>query len=72
MLNSKVYDAIKWVVITVIPALIVLLNTCLPLFGVPADVTSVIVTTLSAVGLFLGSVMGFSSVQYNKKINSEV
>jgi len=49
----------------------VLLNTCLPLFGVPADVTSVIVTTLSAVGLFLGSVMGFSSVQYNKKINAE-
>lgn len=65
-LPDKVYDVIKWIVMTVIPALIIFLNTCLPIWGVSVDVTSVVVTSISALGLFLGSILGFSTAAYNK------
>lgn len=65
-LPNKIYDILKWIVITVIPALIIFLNTCLPIWGVDAGVTQVVVTTISALGLFIGSVLGFSTAQYHK------
>lgn len=66
-LSSKVYDVLKWVCITVIPALVVFLNTCLPIWGVTPEVTSVVVTSISALGLFMGSILGFSSANYYKE-----
>lgn len=67
LLPSKVYDILKWVVITVVPALLIFINTCFPVWGISADITNVIITTISALALFVGSVLGFSSAAYNKE-----
>lgn len=65
-LPNKVYDVIKWVVIYVMPAALVFINTCFPVWGINDDITKVVITTVSALELFLGSIMGFSSAAYNK------
>lgn len=66
-LSNGVYDTIKWIVITVMPALVIFINTCFPVWGIADSVTTVVITTVSALALFLGSIMGFSSAKYNKE-----
>lgn len=66
MLPQKVYEALRWIIAIVIPAvsvLIVSLNTIWNL-GWPAEQISL---TLDAVALFLGAIFGISKVANDRK-----
>lgn len=64
-LDSKVYDVLKWVVITVLPAAAVLIGTVGPTLG--WQYTDTTVTILNAVTVFLGATIGVSSINYQKQ-----
>lgn len=64
ILNDKVYNVMKWVVVIVLPAISTLYSTLSATWGwAYADQIS---TTISAVTVFLGAVMMISSYQYKK------
>ena len=67
MLPDKVYQILKWVALIFIPALVVLIQTVGGVWGWPY--INEITVTLGAIGLFLGSLIGVSTIQYNKKVN---
>jgi hypothetical protein len=66
MLNSKIYDVLKWVAIIAMPAVAVLISSLGQIWEWPdADK---ITLTINAVALCLGALIGVSSYQYNKEI----
>lgn len=62
--NNKVYDILKWVAQVVLPGLATLYFTLSGLWGLPF--TAEVLGTITAIDLFLGTVLGISTVQYNK------
>lgn len=67
-LNNKVYDALKWIVISVLPALAVFVKAVFPVWNLPyADEIS---TTITAVVALLGTMLGISTVNYMTKLNT--
>lgn len=65
MLTNKTYDVLKYLAITVVPALATLVGTVGVALGYQ-DVTGIVVTIITAVGTFIGALVGLSSVNYNK------
>ena len=66
MLNSKVYDVLKWLAIICVPAIAVLVSTLGQIWGwVDAEK---ITLTINAVALCIGALIGISTYQYNKEI----
>lgn len=65
MLNNRTYDVLKYLAITVVPALATLVGTVGVALGYQ-DVTGIVVTIITAVGTFIGALVGLSSVNYNK------
>lgn len=65
MLNNETYDVLKYIAITVVPALATLVGTVGVALGYQ-DVTGIVVTIITAVGTFIGALVGLSSVNYNK------
>jgi hypothetical protein len=65
IINSKVYDVLKWVVMIVLPALSALYASLSMVWGLPY--AEQIVATVSAVALFLGALLGVSTHAYNKQ-----
>lgn len=63
--SNKTYDILKYIAMYVIPALGTLYFTLSKLWGFPYG--EEIVGTLSAVDMFLGSLLGISTAQYNKE-----
>ena len=64
-LNDKVYDVLKWLVLIVLPA-------CSGLYAALAGVwgwgyTEQVTTTISAVALFIGALIGVSSASYKQE-----
>lgn len=68
MLNSKVYDVLKWVAIIALPAIAVLISTLGQIWGWAADAEK-ITLTINACALCMGALIGISSYQYNKRID---
>jgi len=68
MIPNKVYDILKWIVIVFMPALNGLI---LALGNVLQFETSVICGIISAVHVFLGALIGVSSVKYTKSNKTE-
>ena len=68
-MNNKTYDVLKWVALVVLPALTTLWLTLAKIWGFPY--AEAIGATMAAITAFLGALLGVSSVQYNKKINSK-
>lgn len=64
-LNNKTYNVIKWIVLTVLPALSVLVGVLGKAYG--WEGTDLAVITLNAVTVFLGAITGYSAVSYNKE-----
>ena len=64
ILPDKVYNVLKWFLITFVPALLVLIETLGVIYGYD---TQVIVLTISAIATFLGALIGISNNNYNKK-----
>lgn len=63
-MNNKTYDYLKWIVLTVMPALAVLVSVIGSRLGWEDTETAVVI--LNAVTAFLGTSLGFSSVSYHK------
>lgn len=64
-LNNKTYNIIKWVVLTVLPALSVLVGALGKAYG--WESTDLAVLTINAVTVFFGAVTGVSTLNYNKQ-----
>jgi len=62
-LNDKTYHIIKWTVLTLLPALSVLVGALGKGYGWN---TETIILTINAVALFLGAITGVSNYNYNK------
>ena len=63
VLPNKVYDVLKWILITFVPALLVLIETLGVIYGYD---TQVVVLTISAIATFIGALIGISNANYSK------
>lgn len=64
-MSNKLYDALKWVAQILLPALGTLYFGIAKIWGLPYS--EEIVGTITAVDLFLGAILGISTIQYNKQ-----
>lgn len=67
-LNNKVYDALKWIALYLLPAVGTLYFALSGIWGFPYG--EEIVGTLTAIDAFLGAILGISSASY-KRISRE-
>lgn len=70
MLPNKVYEVLRWLIAIFMPALGVFFSTLAEAWGWDLP-TQAILTTLSAVELFLGAIFGISKVLYDSQDNPE-
>lgn len=63
-LNDKVYDAIKYIVIIVLPAIATGYAAVAKIWGLPY--ITEIVGTIGAIETFLGAALCISTAEYNK------
>ncbi len=63
-LSDKAYNVLKWVVMIALPAVNTLYAALSGVWSWP--LTTEVTTTISAVTVFLGAVLGLSTAQYNK------
>lgn len=63
-MSNKVYDALKWIAMYLLPALGTLYFALAGIWGLPYG--EQIVGTITAVDTFLGVVLGISNAQYKK------
>ena len=68
-MSNKVYDALKWIALVALPALTALWLTLANIWGFPY--AEAIGATMAAITTFLGALLGISSYQYNKSLESE-
>lgn len=69
-LPNKVYEFLKWLCIVFIPAFVIFIKTVFPIWNIPYS--DQIATTLTAVGLLIGAMIGVSAIQYNKGVNVDI
>lgn len=62
--NSKVYDVLKYISFVFYPALVALVGTILTALNYAN--TEVVLIIMAGVETFLGSILGYSNIQYNK------
>lgn len=62
--NNKVYDVLTWIASVVLPAIGVLYGSLADAWGLPYR--DQIVVTIMAIDTFLGAILKYSSIQYNK------
>ena len=65
-LSNKVYDILKWIALVFIPALITFYGVIGNVLNIPY--TEIVLTIMGAFDVFMGSLLGISSAQYNKNI----
>ncbi|MFK4897396.1 phage holin [Lactococcus petauri] len=68
-MNNKAYNVLKWLVLTALPGLGVLIGALGPTYGWENTETAVI--TLNAITVFLGTLTGYSSYKYNQGQENE-
>ena len=68
-LNNKVYDVLKWIVLIVLPACTALYSALASVWG--WGYVEQVTTTISAVSLFLGALIGVSTASFNKEKENE-
>lgn len=67
MLNNKVYEILKWIALIALPALATLISVVLPLWNIcDESMITAIVGTITAIGTFLGTLLGVSTMKYRK------
>ena len=67
--NSKVYDVLKWVAMVGLPAVTTLWLTLASIWQFPY--AEPIGATLGAVTVFLGALLGISSITYAKTVDGK-
>lgn len=65
MLPQKLYEALRWIVIIVLPAIGTLFATLASAWGWDLPVEAIL-TSISALDLFLGAIFGISKVVNDK------
>ena len=65
MLPNRVYDILKWIALIALDALGLLYKTLAAIWGWP--VGDEVLATCTALSLCLGTLLGISTAQYNKK-----
>ena len=68
-LSNRVFDILKWVAILFLPALAILIRTVFAIWQIPYG--EQISATIIAVQVFLGAILGVSTLNYNKEIQNE-
>ena len=68
-MNNKVYDVLKWIAMLFLPALGTLYFALASIWGLPYG--EQIVGTITAIDTFLGVILGISTAQYNKRVDSK-
>lgn len=63
-LKNKTYNMFKWLLITVIPAIILLISTLGTIYNFN---TEIITLTISAIATFIGTITGISNYNYKKE-----
>ena len=63
-MSNKMYDALKWIAMILLPAIGALYFTLASIWGLPY--AEQIVGTITGVDTFLGVILGISTSQYNK------
>ena len=63
---DKIYNALKWILIIVVPAFITLFTLLAQTWGWDIPVQA-IVTTITGIATFLGVIVGISTHYYNKE-----
>lgn len=66
VLKNRAYDCLKWIAQILLPALGTLYYAIAKIWGLPY--VEEIVGTITAVDLFLGALLGISTIQYNKQL----
>ena len=68
-LNDKVYNVLKWLGLAFFPALGILLQTVLPVWGVDPSLIKALTVTCNALGVFIAALIGVSQVTlYKEKV----
>ncbi|WEB70529.1 phage holin [Aerococcus christensenii] len=62
--SNRTYNTLKWVILTVAPALMTLVSALGVLYGWRQ--TELTVAVIGAITTFLGTITGVSSVKYNQ------
>lgn len=67
--NSKVYDVLKWICLTVVPALNILITALCALYGWGWG--NIVIGTIDAIAVFVGSILGFGANKYKRLKNAQ-
>lgn len=67
MIPNKVYDVLKWVVVIFMPALNALIYALGHALGFDSTVICEVIT---AIQIFIGALIGVSTISYNKEKNN--
>lgn len=70
MMNNKLYDALKWVALYLLPALGTLYFALAGIWNLPYG--EQIVGTITAVDTFLGVILGISKTMYNEESEEDI
>lgn len=62
-ISDKLYDIIKWILVTFVPALILLITTLGTIYNFDVNI---VVATISALATFVGGLLGISTANYYK------
>ena len=68
ILNDKVYNVLKWLLLTVVPALITLISGLGTIFGYD---TTQITAVIGIIATFVGAIVGISNANYAKGASSD-
>lgn len=68
-ISNSVYDVLKYIAQIVLPALATLYFALSKIWGLPYG--EEIVGTISAIDVFLGALLGLSTMNYNKSLEGE-
>lgn len=66
IISDKIYEGLRWTVSIVLPAISTFFLTLADAWGWDVP-TEAIVTSISALSLFLGTVFGISKITYDRK-----
>lgn len=64
-MSNRLYDFLKFIAMIVLPALGTLTFAIFQIWNIPY--CEQIIGTISAIDVFLGTILGISSIKYNKK-----
>lgn len=70
LLSGKTYEVLKWLAILALPAVADFIKFLFPTWSIPYG--DPIAETIRQVALLIGILIGISTVQYNKQVNTDI